>query len=112
MCPDVTDAVPSILQTLSNDAYLLPPRTEVQQKAVVAAAESSVESSLRMSRTLRSYIASQRGTAAGLLSLNEDNCQRFFDFTPEAGMDDFAAQVLAVYGSAADQSTDDQEDDR
>ena len=107
MCPDVTEAVPSSLRPLANDEYLLPPRTEVQQKAVVTAAESSVESSRRISTTLRSHVASQRGTAAGLLSLNEANCQRFFVFTPEAGMDDFAAQLLAVDGSAADQSTDD-----
>ena len=65
MCPDATNAVPSILQPLSNDEYVPPPRTQVQKQVVEATAEASVEASRRLATTLRSYVASQRGTAAG-----------------------------------------------
>ncbi len=93
MCPDVTDAVPSILRPLSNDEYAPPPRTEVQKQAVDVTAEATVDASQRLSTTLRSYVASQRGTAAGLMSLNEATGQQFFELAPEAGLDDAAAQA-------------------
>jgi uncharacterized protein len=91
--PDVTDAVPSILQPLSNDEYVAPPRTQVQTQAVEVTATKSVDASRRLATTLRSYVASQRGTAAGLLSVNEATGQRFFELPPEAGLDDDAAQA-------------------
>ena len=72
MCPDMTDAVPSILQPLSNDEYVPPPHPEVQKQAVDATAEASVEASRRLARTLRSYVASQRGMAAGLFASRQE----------------------------------------
>ena len=95
MCPDTTNAVPSILQPLSNDEYVPPPRTQVQKQVVEATAEASVEASRRLATTLRSYVASQRGTAAGLFALAAKN-------------DDLSwtNEVLAAFGSAADQPTD------
>jgi uncharacterized protein len=93
MCPDEPAAVPSILQPLSNDEYSPPPRTELQKRAVDATTEASIDASHRLSKTLRSYVASQRGTAAGLLSVSEGAGQRFFEISAEAGLDDDAAQA-------------------
>ena len=91
---DAPPGVPSILQPLHTDEYLPLPRTELQQRAIDSAAEVSVDASQRVgARSLRSYVDSQRGTAAGLLSLNEAAGERYFELPPEAGLDDGAAQA-------------------
>ena len=92
MCPDATNAVPSILHPRSNDEYVPSPHPQVQKQVVEATAEASVEASRGLATTPRSYVASQRGTAAGLFALAAKN-------------DDLSwtNEVLAAYGSAADQ---------
>jgi predicted TIM-barrel fold metal-dependent hydrolase len=91
MPDDLTSTVPSILQPLSTDEYPPPPRTDVQQQAVHRTAGASVEAARRVGTAVRAYAASQRGTAAGLLSLNEAAGERYFEVPPEAGLDDEAA---------------------
>jgi predicted TIM-barrel fold metal-dependent hydrolase len=93
MSDDVTGAVPTILQPLSTDEYVAPPRTEVQRLAANASADASVESAQRVATPLPSYVASQRGTACGLLALNEAAGRNYFDLPLEAGLDDAAAQA-------------------
>jgi predicted TIM-barrel fold metal-dependent hydrolase len=93
MSGDVTDAVPTILQPLSSDEYRAPPRTEVQQRATYATADESVAAARRVATPLQSYVASQRGTASGLLALNQATGREYFKMPPEAGLDDAAAQA-------------------
>jgi uncharacterized protein len=91
MPDDVTAPVPSILRPLSNDEYDAPPRTEHQQQAVDAASRANVESARRLATPLGRYVESRRGTAAGLLAMNEAVGARYFEVPPEAGLDDDAA---------------------
>lgn len=93
MPADRTSAVPSILRPLSTDEYDAPPRTEVQQRAIDTTAEASVDAARRVGRSLRGYVDGRRGTAAGLLSLNEATGTRYFEVPPEAGLDDGAAEA-------------------
>jgi predicted TIM-barrel fold metal-dependent hydrolase len=88
---DALSAVPSILRPLSTDEYVAPARTEVQQQAVTAATVAGAVSARRVGRPVRAYVPSQRGTATGLLSLNEAVGERFYEVPPEAGLDDAAA---------------------
>jgi uncharacterized protein len=84
-------SVPSILQPLSTDEYDPPPRTPLQRRAAGTAAATGVESSARVGTPVRAYVASRRGTATGLLSLNEAAGDRYFEVPPEAALDDDAA---------------------
>ena len=85
-------AVPSILQPLSTDEYDAPPRTPVQQRAVATAATANVESARRLAVPVGRYVESRRGTATGLLAMNESvGGTRYFEVPPEAAMDDDAA---------------------
>ncbi|HET6948727.1 MAG TPA: hypothetical protein VFI47_00020, partial [Acidimicrobiales bacterium] len=90
---DRTSPVPSILQPLSNDEYVPPPRTELQRRAAGTTGAASVDAARRVGRSVRAYVESQRGTAAGLLSLNEAAGLRYFEVPPEAGLDDQAARA-------------------
>jgi len=106
MAMDARTSVPTILQPLQNDEYTAPTRTELQQRAIDATAEGSVESAERVSLSLRDYVSSQRGTAAGLLSLNDVAGVRYFELPPEAGLDDGAAQsAFAKDGPVIDVQT-------
>jgi predicted TIM-barrel fold metal-dependent hydrolase len=90
--PDkVTKAVSSILRPMSTDEYTAPPRTEQQQQAVDTSAESNLDSARRLTMPVRAYVEGRRGTAAGLLSVNEAAGVRYFDVPPEAALDDDAA---------------------
>ncbi len=93
MPDEVSRAIPSILQPLSTDEYEPLPRTEVQQQAIDATAETSAESSRRVGSSVPAYASSRRGTAAGLESLNEATGIRFFELPPEASLDDEAADA-------------------
>jgi predicted TIM-barrel fold metal-dependent hydrolase len=88
---DDTPAVPSILRPLSTDEYAAPPRTDVQQQAADVTAAESIDAAHRVRVPVRSYVESQRGTAAGLLSLNDAGGRQYFEVPPEAGLDDAAA---------------------
>lgn len=84
--------VPSILRPLSTDEYDAPPRTLVQQRAIGTAAAANVESAKRLATPLGRYVESRRGTATGLLAMNESvGGTRYFEVPPEAAMDDDAA---------------------
>jgi predicted TIM-barrel fold metal-dependent hydrolase len=91
MSEDVRSAVPSILQPLSTDEYEAPRRTAVQARAATTAASVSTDNARRVSTLVPAYVQSQRGTATGLLSLNEAAGTRYFEVAPEAGLDDEAA---------------------
>jgi hypothetical protein len=106
MPEDVTSTVPSILRPLSTDEYEAPPRTELQQQAMTTAAVTGVESAERVGRSVRAYVPSQRGTATGLLSLNEAAGRRYFEVPPEAGLDEgAAAAAFASDGPVIDVQT-------
>jgi predicted TIM-barrel fold metal-dependent hydrolase len=95
--PDhLTSTVPSILRPLSTDEYDPPPRTEIQRRAVDTAAAANVETARRLQTPLGRYIESRRGTATGLLAMNEAVGERFFEVSPEAGLDDDAAAAAFV----------------
>jgi predicted TIM-barrel fold metal-dependent hydrolase len=89
----MTNSVPSILRPLSNDEYDAPPRTEQQQRAAGTAAERNAESARRVAAPLARYVESRRGTATGLLSMNDAVGARYFEVPPEAGLDDEAADA-------------------
>ena len=93
MAADQSVGVPSILQPLSTDEYDPLPRTELQQRAIHTTAGASVGAARRVGRPVRAYVESRRGTAAGLLSLNEAAGKRYFEVPPEAGLDDGAADA-------------------
>lgn len=83
--------VTSVLQPLSTEEYDPPPRSAVQRRAIRHAASGSAERAHRVGAAVPAYAASRRGTATGLLSLNEAAGDRYFDLPPEAGLDDEAA---------------------
>jgi predicted TIM-barrel fold metal-dependent hydrolase len=83
--------VTSILTPLETDEYTAPPRAEVQARAAGTAAEAGAEAARRVGVARRDYAASRRGTAAGLLSVNDALRERFFEVPDEAALDDAAA---------------------
>lgn len=89
--PDVEKPVPSILQPLSTEEYDAPPRTDEQLQATDLTASTSVDAARRLGEQVPAYVASQRGTAAGLLSMNEAAGVAYFEVPPEAALDDAAA---------------------
>ena len=75
--------VPSILQPLSTDEYDAPARTPVQQRAVATASAANVEWAQRLVLPVARYVESRRGTAAGLLAMNEPvGGTRYFEVPP------------------------------
>jgi hypothetical protein len=102
----MTPDVPSILQPLSTDEYAAPERTELQQRAVATTAATVEEAAARVGTTVRAYVPSQRGTAAGLRSLNEAAGVEFFEVPPEAALDEeAAAEAFAPDGPVVDVQT-------
>jgi hypothetical protein len=99
--------VPSILQPLSTDEYDAPPRTPVQQRAVAAAAVANVASAQRLAIPVARYVESRRGTAAGLLAMNESaGGTEYFVVPPEAALEsDAAAAAFASDGPVIDVQT-------
>jgi predicted TIM-barrel fold metal-dependent hydrolase len=103
---ETTREVTSILRPLSTDEYDAPTRTAVQQRAAARAFEVGVDASRRLALNVRDYVPSQRGTAAGLLSLNAATGVDFFEVSPEAGLDDDAARdAFASDGPVIDVQT-------
>ncbi len=84
-------AVTPILKPASTDEYAAPPRTAAQHEAADRAADTGENAAGRVGLTERSYAASRRGTAAGLLAMNETFGERFYDVPAEATLDDDAA---------------------
>jgi predicted TIM-barrel fold metal-dependent hydrolase len=82
----------AILKPLATDEYLPPPRTEIQRRAADQAGDAGTESAHRVGQRVQAYWPSRRGTATGLLSLNQAAGERFFAVPPEAGLDDGAAE--------------------
>jgi predicted TIM-barrel fold metal-dependent hydrolase len=106
MADDVTESVPSILQPLSTDEYDPLPRTKLQQQATDTAAQAGTESADRLKTPVRAYVQSRRGTATGLLSLNDAAGDRYFEVPPEATLDDeAAAAAFASDGPVIDVQT-------
>jgi hypothetical protein len=104
---DKSDAViPSILQPISTDEYVAPPRTEAQRMAVALAKAANPDAARRLGLDVREYTPSQRGTAAGLLAVNAATGQRYFELAPEAGLDDAVAKhAFASDGPVIDVQT-------
>jgi hypothetical protein len=86
-----TSVIPTILQPLSTDEYDAPPRTALQQRAAASVAETNLAVARRTSTPVGLYVGSRRGTAAGLLSMNEAAGAEYFEVPPEAALDDDAA---------------------
>ena len=103
---DVSTGVPLFLQPLHTDEFEAPPRTELQQQARAAAAEEAVRAAGRVGRSVRAYVPSRRGTATGLMALNDAAGARFFEVPPEAGLDEeAAAAAFASDGPVIDVQT-------
>jgi len=103
---ETTPLVSSILRPLSTDEYDAPSRTELQRDAVNKAVTTGEHAARRRGQSLRAYVPSQAGTAAGLLSLNEAAGERYFDVPPEAALDDEAAgEAFASDGPLIDVQT-------
>jgi predicted TIM-barrel fold metal-dependent hydrolase len=92
-----TPAVTSILQPGETDEYVAPPRTEAQQRAAHGAAEAGEVAAARLHVPPSNYATSRRGTAAGLLAMNEAAGERYFAVPEEAALDDEAA--VAAFSS-------------
>lgn len=104
--PDAMKPVPSILQPLSTDEYDAPPRTDDQLRAVDRTSETSLAAADRVGSHVRDYVKSQRGTAAGLLSMNESTGIQYFEIPSEAGLDsEAAASAFASDGPVIDVQT-------
>jgi len=98
--------VSSILRPLSTDEYDAPARTEQQREAAAAAGAAGADAARRVGRSIRAYVPSQMGTAAGLLALNEATGERYFEVPPEAGLDEGAAsEAFASDGPVIDVQT-------
>lgn len=98
--------IPSILQPLSTDEYDAPERTDIQRQAATRAAVLGEESARRAGTALRDYVPSRRGTAAGLLALNEATGVRYFEVPSEAALDaEAAAEAFASDGPVIDVQT-------
>ena len=89
--------VSAILQPLSTDEYAAPDRTEAQERAAHQAAAIGIDAAPRVGANARTYGESRRGTAAGLLAVNEAAGERYFDLPAEAALDDEAA--VAAFSS-------------
>ena len=95
--PNRRAAVSTILRPLSTDEYVVPARTRHQVRATDVAAETGTRSADRLHVAPRSYATSRRGTAAGLLAVNEVAGDRFYDVPAAAVLDDEAA--VAAFSS-------------
>jgi uncharacterized protein len=98
--------VTSILQPLGTDEYAPPARHELQQQAIDTAGEHGDAAATRTGTSPPRYWASRRGTATGLLALNEAAGVRYFDVPGEAALDDAAAgEAFASDGPVIDVQT-------
>ena len=98
--------VSAILQPLSTDEYAAPDRTEAQERAAHQAAAIGIDAAPRVGANARTYGESRRGTAAGLLALNEAAGERYFELPAEAALDDEAAVAAFSSGGAGDRRAD------
>ncbi|HEY6531851.1 MAG TPA: amidohydrolase family protein [Acidimicrobiales bacterium] len=99
-------AVPSLLRPLSTDEYSPPARTSLQRQATALVADLGADSARRSGVELVAYAASRRGTAAGLLSLNQAAGATYFEVPPDAAVDEAAAEDLfAADGPVIDVQT-------
>lgn len=87
---------PSILQPLATEEYQPPPRTAEQRRAAGLAGEQGADAAARTRTPIRRYWAGRRGTAAGLLALNEAAGDRYYEVPDEAAADDEAAEDAFV----------------
>ena len=83
-----TPTVPGFLTRCANDEFVPPPLLESERHAALVAAEEIDAASSRLRLPPRAYTESRRGTAAGLLAVNEAAGESFFDVPPEAALDD------------------------
>jgi predicted TIM-barrel fold metal-dependent hydrolase len=90
--------VPSILRPLSTDEYVAPVRTTAQERAAHLASGSGSRAADRLHIPTGCYTTSRRGTAAGLLAVNEVSGDRYYDLPAEAELDDDAASAAFSSG--------------
>ncbi|ADP80867.1 amidohydrolase family protein [Pseudofrankia inefficax] len=87
---------PAFLTPLGTDEYVPPPRTATQLHASATAAETGADAAERTQAPIQRYWAGRRGTAAGLLALNEAAGDAFYEVPAEAALDDAAAEEAFV----------------
>ena len=80
-----------ILEPLSTDEYLPPARTAQQRRARHRARGQGAATADRLGIAVPSYWADRRGTAAGLLALNAEAGDRYFELASGAEVDMAAA---------------------
>jgi predicted TIM-barrel fold metal-dependent hydrolase len=98
--------LPALLEARSTDEYDPPARTAVQQQATALVRERGAEAAARTATPPAAYAGGRRGTAAGLLALDDAAGARYFEVPPEAALDAAAAdEVFASDGPVVDVQT-------
>jgi uncharacterized protein len=85
--------IPTVLQRLSTDEYRPPPYQAPQKQAIAQVHDRGGDDARRVRRPLADYWSSRRGTAAGLLALNEAFGHRYYSVPEEARYDQEAADA-------------------
>ena len=101
----MTKDIPNFLQQLSTDEYSPAPHSDADCN-VIARAGETIESATTRYRLRPQQLHRASATAAGLIALNEEYGQRFFDVHPDAVVDDAtAAAAFASEGLVIDVQT-------
>ncbi len=99
-------SVPSLLHPLSTDEYWPPERSAVQRRATALFMDHGPAAAERTGVPIAAYTASRRGTAAGLVSLNEAAGATYYEVSPDATLDEVAAEAaFAADGPVVDVQT-------
>ena len=83
--------LPVILQRRHTDEFLPAAYSEDEARAVRRVLGAIPAAAARTGQDEHAYAAGRRGTAVGLLALNEAYDERFYDVPEEAALDDEAA---------------------
>ncbi|MBW2498277.1 MAG: amidohydrolase family protein [Deltaproteobacteria bacterium] len=88
-------APPIVLQDRSTDEFVPPPSSDRARRAMQRVIEEGPESAKASGHALGSYWAGRQGTAAGLLALNQEFGERYYEIPDEAARDiEAAAEAL------------------
>jgi predicted TIM-barrel fold metal-dependent hydrolase len=83
--------LPAFLERHSTDEYVAPPRTPTEERSLARFAERGDAAVRRTGLSFGAWASGRRGTAAGLLALNAEAGDAFFQVPEQATLDDGAA---------------------
>lgn len=83
--------LPLFLQRRHTNEFVPPPYTARERRAIAGVLSRGPAAARSVGVSLADYWSSRRGTAAGLLALNEMAGERYYEVPPEAGLDGAAA---------------------